>query len=193
MRALRFFVPVGIVSSLAACGLERPIAPQPLVSVIDEWRQSMLAENSQWLSGKTLEVPTAEVSGDFGKLRWDDPMSAEANAVEGDTMISVDLLAGGGDGRWGMTILGIYLPAFDDLQPGVTKRVAPFEASVIGCTGVRLNDWDIDQSADVTTIDAELDRDDPDLVHLTFTGDFADGTTLSGRFTIERPASSTAP
>lgn len=191
MRAL-YIVPVCFVG-LVGCGLERPIAPQPLVSVIDDWRQAVLAEESQFLTGTTLEVASAEVAGDFGRLRWTEALAAEGSGTRGESMISVDLLAGGGEGRWGMTILGIYLPAFDDLEPGVTKRIPPFEASLIGCTGERIFDWDIDQSAESTTIYAELDPADEGLVNLTFEGEFDDGSTLNGRVTIERPVASNTP
>jgi|GEM_PF-3596588 len=178
----------GLATLVGGCGLERPIEPQPLESVIDAWRQSVLAENSTRLQGEPLQVPTAELSGDFGRLDWPESIAAEANGTQGNEMIAVDLLAGGGQGRWGMAILGIYLPAFDDLEPGRRVRISGSDATLIGCTGEQLFMWDIDTSADVTTVDVEVDVADPTLAHLEFTGEFSDGSTLSGRFTIEHPA-----
>lgn len=185
MSLLRF-VPAVALAGLVGCGLERPIEPQPMESVIQQWRQEVLAETSTRLVGTTLEVPSAQIAGDFGRLTWTESQAAEATATQGEGMVAIELLAGGGDSRWGMAILGIFLPAFDDLRPGEKTLVPASEASLIGCSGMRLLDWDIDEAAEATTIEMELDVADPTLAHLTFVGEFANGSTLSGRFTIER-------
>lgn len=187
MRHLISFTAPVLMTGLVACGLERPVEQQPLVSVVDEWRQSVLETNVNMFAGEPIEVPDAEVQGDFGELGWNQAVAVEASGSQDDDMLVVEMLGGGQNRtRWGMTIVGIYRPSLDGLEPGVRTRVTSESATIIGCTGTRLYDWDIDESAWVTDIAVEIDVDDPSLVHYDFNGEFMDGTTLAGEFTVIR-------
>jgi hypothetical protein len=189
MRALQSLVLSSLIIPLAACGLDRPIEPQPLVSVLDQWRAQVLEENAgSTLNGTPIEVENAEFHGDFGELAWNSAVMAEASGTESDEMIAVELLAGGGSQRWGMAIVGLYLPPVDSVVPGTRTRIGASEAIVIGCSGERLFFWDYDTSADISTVDVTVDESDPLLEHYTFSGEFEDGTTLSGRFDVRRNA-----
>ncbi len=186
MRHLISFAAPVFMTSLVACGLERPVEQQPLVSVVDEWRQSVLATNVNMFSGEPVEVPEATVQGDFGELSWNQAVSAEASGSQDDEMLVVEMLGGGSQSRWGMAIVGIHRPSLEGLEPGVRTRVTSEFATIIGCTGTRLYEWDYDDSAWITDIAVEIDADDPTLVHYDFDGEFSDGTTLAGEFTIVR-------
>lgn len=176
------------LAPFAACGLERPIEPQPLESVVDEWRLTVLVNSGPTLvDGVPVEVVAAEVAGDYGELTWAAPQVAEATGSQGTDMITVELLAGGRGDRWGMAVVGLMLPPLDELQPGVPVTVESSDGLVIGCTGLALGSWEHDDSATASRIEIELDPLDPTLVHYSFEGRFEDRTNLAGRFTVQRP------
>src|SRR5690606_27693140 len=77
MSAPRMLLISLLAAPLVACGLDRPIEPQPLVSVLDQWRAQVLAENASRIDGEPLDVVGGEFSGDFGRLGWDSPLMAE--------------------------------------------------------------------------------------------------------------------
>lgn len=187
MSAYRPLLMSLLVAPLVACGLDRPIEPQPLVSVLDQWRAQVLAENASRIDGEPLDVVSGEFSGDFGRLGWDSPLMAETQGMQSKDLVVVELLAGGGESRWGMAIVGLYLPPLEELEPGVRTIIEPSDATVIGCSGVRLFDWDIDTAAEITTVEVEVDAADPTLEHYEFEGLFANGTILEGRFSVQRP------
>lgn len=185
---LRLLSVLGVFLPLAACGLERPIEQQPLESVVDEWRMTVLERSGPTLvDGQPVEVLAAEVAGDYGELTWVSPQVAEASGAQNDEMITVQLLAGGRNDRWGMAVVGLFLPALDELRPGVPVRVDATDGLVIGCTGHALGVWEHDDSANINRIEVEVDAQDPSLVHYAFEGRFWDGSELNGRFTVERP------
>jgi hypothetical protein len=187
MRHFTSFAAPVLMTGLVACGLERPIEQQPLVSVVDEWRESVLATNVNMFEGEPVEVPDAEVQGDFGKLSWNEAVATEASGSQSNDMLVVEMLGGGQQqSRWGMTIVGIYRPSLDGLEPGVRTRLTSETATIIGCTGTRLYDWEFDDSAWVTDIAVEIDIEDSTLVHYDFNGEFLDGSTLAGKFTVVR-------
>lgn len=174
---------------LVACGLERPIEQRPLVSVVDEWREQMLAANGvSTIEGEPIAVDEAELGGDFGELSWGGPLGAEATGVEDHEMVVVEVLAGGPQRRFGMAVLGFTRGSLDALVPGERARVSEAEATIIGCTGDDLFFWEFDEPAEVSTIEARVDPEDPTVTHVTFVGAFEDGTTLEGEFVIDRPA-----
>lgn len=187
MSTLRPLLMSLLAAPLVACGLDRPIEPQPLVSVLDQWRAQVLAENASRIDGEPLDVVGGEFSGDFGRLGWDSPLMAETQGVQSKDLVVVELLAGGGESRWGMAIVGLYLPPLEELEPGVRTTIEPSDATVIGCSGVRLFDWDIDTAAEITTVEVVVDPADPTLEHYEFEGLFANGTTLEGSFSVQRP------
>lgn len=185
----RLFPVLVALGPLAACGLERPIEQQPLESVVDEWRMTVLERSGPTLvDGQPVQVLEAEIAGDYGELTWVAPQPAEATGSQGPDMITVQLLAGGRDARWGMAVVGLFVPALDDLQPGVPVRIEDSDGLVIGCTGHALGNWEHDDSASINRIEVRVDAEDPSLVHYAFEGHFFDGTELSGRFTVERPS-----
>lgn len=188
LSPLRLVPILGALLPFAACGLERPIEPQPLESVVDEWRMTVLERSGPTLvDGQPVEVLDAEVAGDYGELAWVSPQIAEASGSQSTEMITVQLLAGGRNERWGMAVVGLFLPALDELEPGVPVRVDSADGLVIGCTGLALGAWEHDDSAEINRIEVELDAADPSLVHYAFEGRFWDGSELNGRFTVERP------
>ena len=181
--------------SFAACGLDRPVEQQPLVSVVEQWRQDVLESVTVGFlpTGDPVDVSAAGIGGDFGAIGWDGRLDAEGTGTVGDDMASVSLLAGGGQQPWGMAILGFVMPPRALLVPGVWTELDPGHANVVGCTGQVLFNWTSDESAWDTAVVATLDAKDPTLAHFEFQGDFADGSSLEGAFTMRLPAPAEAP
>lgn len=186
-------------AALTACGLDRPVEQEPLVSVVDEWRQEVLAQVtvSRIDVGDPVEVSAATLGGDLGDVSWDGRLDAEATGTMGDDlgeeMAEVSVLAGGGQQAWGMAILGFVMPPHATIVPGTWTEVQSSNANVVGCTGQVLFDWTTDESASATDMVATRDATDPALVHFEFRGEFVDGRVLEGAFSLRLPEAEPAP